>query len=70
LITPKVIPFVRNEEQLLDYVLAQGAAYVVAFPSWYPHMVGDDRLVLVYQSDGVLSRETVGDNMAVYRVTH
>jgi hypothetical protein len=69
LITPKVIPFVRNEEQLLDYLLAQGAEYVVAFPSWYPHMVGDDRLVLVYQSDGVLSRETLGDNMAVYRVT-
>jgi hypothetical protein len=69
LITPKVISFVRNEEQLLDYLLAQGAEYVVAFPTWYPHMVDDDRLVLIYQSDGVVSRETVGDNMAVYRVT-
>jgi hypothetical protein len=69
LVTPQVIPFIRDETRLLDYILGQGAEYLVTFPAWYPHMVGDDRLSLVYQSDCALSRETLGDNMAVYRVT-
>jgi hypothetical protein len=32
-------------------------------------MVGDSRLILVYQTDGALSREKLEDHMAVYRVT-
>ena len=68
LVTPQVIPFIRDEGRLLDYLLRQEAEYVVTFPAWYPQMVADERLSLVYQSDCALSREKLGDNMAVYQV--
>jgi arabinofuranosyltransferase len=70
LVTPEVIPFMREERQLLDFVLRRGADYVVTFPSWYPRMVTDDRLEIVYQTDCPITLERGGDNMAVYQVQH
>jgi hypothetical protein len=69
LITPEVIPIVRDEEQLLAYLVEQKAQYLVTFPDWYPTMVKDDRLTLVYQTDCTITREKLGDNMAVYRIS-
>jgi hypothetical protein len=60
----------REERQLLDFVLRRGADYVVTFPSWYPRMVTDDRLEIVYQTDCPITLERGGDNMAVYQVQH
>jgi hypothetical protein len=68
LITPEVIPFIRDEERLLEFVLAQEADYLVTFPSWYPQMTADERLAVVYQTDYPLTREKGGDNMAVYEI--
>ena len=68
LVTPEVIPFIRDEERLLDYLVEQGADYVATFPSWYPALVRDDRLVRVYQTDCLLTRDKGGDNVAVYRI--
>jgi hypothetical protein len=68
LVTPEVIPYIRDEQQLLAFLLKQGADYVATFPSWYPSMVGDDRFVRVYRTDCPLTRAQGGDNMAVYRL--
>jgi hypothetical protein len=68
LVTPEVIPFIRDQGQLLDFVIERGAAYLVTFPSWYPTMVADERLELVYQTNCSVTRQRGGDNMAVYRV--
>jgi len=38
LISPEVIPFIRDETQLSAWMQAQGADYFVTFPSWYPHL--------------------------------
>ena len=39
LVTPEVIPFIRDEPLLLAFILDREAAYVVTFPSWYPEMI-------------------------------
>jgi hypothetical protein len=36
LISPDVIPFIRNEERLSVYLDKRQVDYLVAFPDWYP----------------------------------
>ncbi len=67
LVSPEVIPFIRDEAQLLAWMQARQAEYLITFPSWYPAMVADPRLKLVYQTQNALTREHGEDNMAVYR---
>jgi hypothetical protein len=38
LMTPDVIPFIRDERRLGEYLDAESAQYLVAFPSWYPQL--------------------------------
>jgi len=68
LVTPEVIPFMRDEARLTQFVLDSQAAYLVTFPSWYPQMVADPHFDLVYQTDCAVTREKGGDNMAVYKI--
>ncbi len=67
LISPQVIPFIRDEKQLLTWMEAEGAEYLVTFPSWYPQMTRDPHLEKVFQTDTAITRELGNDNMAVYR---
>lgn len=64
LITPDVIPFIRDQEQLAEYLDEQGAEYLVTFPGWYPELVQD--LQLIYQSSGEFSTLYGMDRMSVY----
>lgn len=65
LITPEVIPFIRDETALLDFALRQGAEYLVTFPSWYPRMT--QSLPQVYTTNSPWAIEAGSeDNMAVY----
>ncbi len=52
LITPDVIPFIRNEEKLAEYLDQKQVDYLVTFPSWYTNLT--DGLAPVYQSGGRL----------------
>ena len=65
LISPDVIPFIRDEEQLGRYLDSQNASYLVTFPDWYPILVG--QAALIYQTDGVISPVLGKENMAVYK---
>ncbi|MBC7250565.1 MAG: hypothetical protein H5T62_09810 [Anaerolineae bacterium] len=69
LITPQVIPFIRDEARLLDFVRERGADYLVTFPSWYPQMVRDPSLEPVYDTGCPWTVALGHDNMAVYRVS-
>lgn len=63
LVTPDVVPFIRDEPRLAEYLNSTGAEYLVTFPSWYPHLiVGRDA---VFQA-GVVDF-SFDDNMSVYR---
>ncbi|MFQ5945561.1 MAG: hypothetical protein ACE5NC_04845, partial [Anaerolineae bacterium] len=69
LISPEVIPFIRDEPQLLKFLEQNGVSYFVTFPSWYPQLVRDPRLVPVYRSPYPWSLAAGGDQVVIYE-TH
>lgn len=66
LVTPEIIPIIRDEAALLAFMQAQEADYVVTFPAWYPLLTQNPALTLRYQTDSPLTRAAGGENMAVY----
>jgi hypothetical protein len=65
LISPDVIPFIRDEPQLANYLNQRGADYLIAFPDFYPLITKNAETVFVTNSAITL---TFGQkNMVVYR---
>ena len=64
LITPEVIPFIRDEEALLAFSRAKNADFLVTFPSWYPSMTAS--LTKMYSTNSPWAIEGGSDNMTVY----
>jgi hypothetical protein len=64
LISPEVIPFIRDESQLANYIEDQGAKYLMTFPDWYPELssIGES----VYRSQSQFSPGAGGENMEIY----
>ena len=65
LVTPEVIPFIRDELKIADYITSKDADYLVIFPGWYPALA--EGANPVYYSDAEYSPELGGENMHVYR---
>jgi hypothetical protein len=61
LVSPEVIPFIRNEPRIADHLYAQGAQYLVIFPDWYPQL--SMQAELLFQAPEVNG----APGMAVYR---
>ncbi len=66
LISPQVIPFISDEEQLADFIEAQNADYLMTFPGWYPKLIENGSMV--FSSSGSFSPMVGGENMAVFRL--
>ena len=64
LISPDVIPFIRDERQLAVYLDEKEADYLMTFPDWYPILISGSKLI--FQTNGVYSPNLGGENMAVY----
>jgi hypothetical protein len=69
LITPEVIPFIRDEDRILAFLKQNEVDYVAIFPSWYPTIANDPRMQPVFQATGQWVVEAGGDNIVVYRTT-
>lgn len=65
LVSPEVIPFIRDEDRLATYLDTQGADYLIAFPDLYPQMIQGKEVVFV--ANGVIAREIDGISMTIYR---
>ena len=65
LVSPDVIPFIRDEKQLARYLDAQGADYLVAFPGWYPELTAQSHPI--YQSGGRFAPQFGSDHLTVYQ---
>lgn len=65
LVSPEVIPFLRDEEKLAQFLDAQGADYLVTFPGWYPRLIQGRELI--YRTAAPYSLQMGGENMAIYR---
>ena len=64
LISPDVIPFIRDEQALAVYLDQVGAEYLITFPGWYPELT-HGRLPL-FVTGAPYSLEAGGENMAAY----
>lgn len=65
LVSPEVVPFIRDEKQLAKFLDERKAEYLVTFPGWYPDLTR--QVTLVFQTQGEVSPKQGGENMAVYR---
>jgi hypothetical protein len=65
LISPEVIPFIRDEARLAAYLDQRGADYLIAFPDFYPQMT--DHAEILFITNSPLAQELGRENMAVYR---
>lgn len=65
LISPEVIPFIRDEDRLAAYMDQQGVRYLITFPGWYPGLIlrGEE----VHSTQGKFAPRLGGENMMVYR---
>lgn len=65
LVSPDVIPFLRDETRLADYLDAQAVDYFVAFPNLYPNLASQSQEV--YSTQGSVAPMLGGENLSVYR---
>lgn len=49
LINPEVIPFIRDEEKLLEYIKKQGVDYLVVLSQWYPKLESSGELIAQFE---------------------
>jgi arabinofuranosyltransferase len=65
LVSPDVIPIIRDEEALEQLMNRENVDYLMTFPGWYPHLtaVGEK----IFQTKATFSPQQGGENMAVYR---
>jgi hypothetical protein len=65
LVSPDVIPFLRDESRIADYLDERGADYFIAFTGWYPEL--EARSQVVYSTNSGLAPMLGGKNMSVYQ---
>jgi hypothetical protein len=65
LISPEVVPFIRDEARLASFLDERGADYLIAFPEFYPRLVLDAEPV--FSTDGAFAPGFNAQNMVVYR---
>jgi hypothetical protein len=65
LVSPDVIPFLRDEARIADYLNQRGADYFVAFPNLYPQLAAQSQEV--YTTHGEIAPLLGGENLSVFQ---
>jgi hypothetical protein len=52
----------------MQYVLAHHSKYLVTSEVWHPHLIGDSRVSLLYESTCPLVMQEGGYSIGIYRV--
>ncbi|MBN1666380.1 MAG: hypothetical protein JW862_04810 [Anaerolineales bacterium] len=65
LVSPAVIPFIRDQARLAAFLDQQGADYLMTFPDWYPELATQGHQL--FSTQAPISPSLGGENMAVYR---
>ncbi len=65
LIDPAVIPFIRDEARLAQYIDQKKVDFLVCFPDWYPRLTAD--LTILYQADERFNIDINLGPMTVYQ---
>jgi hypothetical protein len=64
LVSPEVIPFIKDEAQLKRYLDRRGADYLIAFPDFYPFLTRN--LPVVFETGSPITIQAGEKNMTVY----
>jgi hypothetical protein len=64
LISPEVIPFLRDENKITTYLNSRDVKYLVAFPDWYPSLTA--KMTPIFTTSAPYAPALGEDNMAVY----
>jgi len=64
LVSPEVIPILRDQVALSRLLDSKGAEYLMTFPGWYPWLV--ERAYPIYSTHATFSIEAGGENMVIY----
>ncbi len=64
LVSPEVIPFIRDEAKLAAFLDRRHANYLIAFPAFYPTLTGESQPI--FTSAGPFAPEIGEKNMSVY----
>jgi hypothetical protein len=64
LVTPEVIPFLRDENRIAAYLDKHGVTYLVVFPDWYAHLTSG--LTPVFSTGAPFAPALGGSNMVVF----
>lgn len=65
LVSPEVIPFIRDETRIASWLNAEKANYLVVFSDWYVEL--PDGKTVVFETNGDFSRESGGSNTVIYQ---
>ncbi|MDD2922910.1 MAG: hypothetical protein PHQ36_11560, partial [Anaerolineales bacterium] len=65
LISPEVIPIIRDEPQLANYLNQRGADYLIAFPEFYSQLIQNAEIV--FTTDSAITQALGQKNMVIYR---
>jgi len=65
LISPQVIPFVRDEGKIRSFIEANKVDYLVTFPDWYPQLIRGKKVI--FETHGNYSPAQGGRNMTIYQ---
>ena len=65
LVSPEVIPYIRDEIALRNHLNERDVDYLMTFPGWYSTLVSD--LEKIYHTKGRISPVMGGENMSVYK---
>ena len=68
LIAPDVIPFLRDQPRLMEYILAHHTAYLETSAAWHPLLLQDPRVQPVHINDCPVARSEGGYVLGVYRI--
>lgn len=69
LVSPEVIPFIRDQTRLNEWMTARGAAYAIFFPTWYPELDGDPHFSSVHSQNCAVTHEEGELDLKVYKIT-
>jgi len=64
LVSPDVIPFIRDEPQLANYLNQSNADYLIAFPEFYPFLT--ENAETVFETNSAITRTFGQKNMVIY----
>jgi hypothetical protein len=65
LISPDVVPFIRDEAQLAEYLDANSVDYLITFPSFYPQLTS--QLSSVFEAGVEFEPLQFDEHMQVFR---